>query len=262
MKRLDAYIAEHGLAQSREKAKKLIIDGNVKVNGIVVNKPSVSVEGTENIEVTSYDRYVGRGAYKLLGAFEYFDISVDGLVCADIGASTGGFTQVMLENNAKKVYAVDVGHGQLASILVNDDRVINCEGVNVRDLPSDFFEDDVMFAACDVSFISLSLILPALYNSISGSARVVVLIKPQFEAGRSAVDKHGIVKDRKVHINVLESMCAVFAKIGFSVSGLTYSPISGGDGNIEYLALLDKKKSTAKSFILKKIVDEAFDKLR
>lgn len=262
MARLDIYLTEKGLAGSREKAKQLITGGRVTVNGTAVTKPAFSVPEGAEVNVSAGEDYVGRGAYKLLKAFEVFPIDVHGKLCADIGASTGGFTQVLLEKGAAKVWAVDVGHGQLDPKLCADSRVVNCEGVNVRYLPPDFFGTEVTFACCDLSFISLTQILPALTAALPENAEVVTLIKPQFEAGRAALNKSGVVKDKRSHTQVLESLAAFFPTVGLTVCGLDYSPISGGDGNIEYLAFLKKGTFPAVSIDFKRLVDKAFADIR
>lgn len=259
MKRLDAYLADSGMTSSREKAKRLILDGKVTVNGRAVTKPSAQINDTDSVSLAEGERYVGRGALKLLGAFEAFGTDVSGMVCADIGASTGGFTQVMLEHGAAKVYAVDVGHGQLAAELLCDSRVVNCEGVNVRFLTNDFFKEPVRFAAVDLSFISLTQTLAAVAAALAEDAELAVLIKPQFEAGRQALNKHGIVKDRRVHEQVLGSMLRFFDSAELSVLGLIPSPVSGGDGNIEYLASLKKGGGASRSFDVRRIVAQAHE---
>lgn len=258
MARLDVYLTEHGLAASREKAKQLISAGRVTIGGKTASKPSVNVSENDDITVSEGRDYVGRGALKLLKAFEVFPIDVSGKKCADIGASTGGFTQVLLEKGASCVWAVDVGHGQLDKSLAADSRVINCESVNVRYLPSDFFHSEAVFACCDVSFISLMNIIPALSAALPENAEIVTLIKPQFEAGKEALGKNGIVRDRKKHRETLERLCAFFQSEGLSVCGIDHSPISGGDGNIEYLAFLRKAPAPFRSYDFGKIVDTAF----
>lgn len=262
MKRLDAYLADSGMTSSREKAKRLILDGRVSVNGRAVTKPSAQIGEGDSVTLEQGDNYVGRGALKLIGAFEAFGLDVSGRVCADIGASTGGFTQVMLERGAKRVYAVDVGHGQLADELLRDGRVVNREGVNVRFMPPDFFDEKVTFAAVDLSFISLTQTLPAVAAALDEGAQLAVLIKPQFEAGRAALNKHGIVRDRRVHEQVLASMLDFFESAGLTVGGLTHSPVAGGDGNIEYLASLTKGEGTRLGFDVKRIAAQAFEKAK
>ena len=265
-KRLDLYIAEKGLAKSRERAKELVKSGSVCVDGKIVTKPSAMVEVNSEITVIGHAfEYVGRGALKLKHAFECFDLNIENKICADIGASTGGFTQIMLENGAKKVYAIDVGHDQLAQELVQDNRVINCEGVNVRNLTKDFFSQPVEFMAGDLSFISLKLTIPPLKECIADNGEMVMLIKPQFEAGKQALNKKGIVKDKKDHVRVLTELLGFFEACGLTVKGLEPSSIKGGDGNIEYLAWLKNtsaEKSINTKLNVKDFVESAFLKFK
>lgn len=262
MSRLDVYITENGLAKSRERAKKLIKNGKVLLNGKKCTKPSVEVSENDNISVDTIDEeMVGRGLLKLEKAFDAFNISIDGKVCADIGASTGGFTQCMLRHGASFVYAVDVGHGQLDLCLCNDSRVKNCEGVNARYLESSFFDVLPQFISVDLSFISLKLVIPALSKCICENGDIVVLIKPQFEAGKSALNKKGIVKNENDHIRVLNDLMSFFQKCGLNVEGLVPSSIKGGDGNIEYLTHLKKTNSVSKFMLdldIKKFTNETF----
>lgn len=254
MERLDVFMTAHGLAASREKAKRLISEGKVFLNGKTASKAAQNVSENDSIVITETDRYVGRGAYKLLGAFEKFGLDVRGKVCADLGASTGGFTQVLLEKGAEEVYAFDVGHGQLAKILADDPRVHNCEGVNVRFLTEELFSRKIGFVCCDLSFISIRQAIPQVCGLTEDGTEFVVLIKPQFEAGRAALNKNGIVTDKHVHINVLQDVCAFFDSAGLALCGLAVSPIQGGDGNIEYLAYLTKGGLSALHPDIKKIV--------
>lgn len=263
MTRLDVFLTENRLVSSREKAKRLIRGGKVTVNGKPCDKPSQTVGETDEVILLEAERYVGRGALKLLKAFEVFPIDVCGTVCADIGASTGGFTQVLLERGAEYVYAVDVGHGQLARELAEHERVRNCEGVNVRYMPSDFFDRQVCFMSCDLSFISLTQVLPAMSAALAEGGEMAVLIKPQFEAGRAALNKNGLVKDRKKHAEALNSLSEFFPSVSLSLQGLDHSPICGGDGNIEYLAYLVKSAELApKSFDIKALVSAAFESVK
>ena len=261
MSRLDIYLTENGLARSRERAKTLIKGGKVTVNGKTCTKPAQEIGESDSVESQPDDLvFVGRGGLKLEKAFEAFEISVNGAVCADIGASTGGFTQCLLEHGAKKVYAIDVGHGQLDKILASDSRVVNCEGVNARELKPGDFEQIPEFISVDVSFISLGLIIPALSSVIARDGEMVTLIKPQFEAGKKALNKKGIVKDLKDHVRVLENVVSAFNSAGLSVKGLTVSSITGGDGNIEYLAHLCKDTGCVRNvqIDIDKIVKNAF----
>ncbi|MBQ7564795.1 MAG: TlyA family RNA methyltransferase [Lachnospiraceae bacterium] len=241
--RLDVILVNRGLAASREKAKALIMSGNVFVAGQREDKPGASFP--EDCKLTVKEnplKYVSRGGLKLEKAVAVFQLSLSGMTCMDIGASTGGFTDVMLQNNAKKVYAIDVGYGQLAWILRNDPRVVCMEKTNFRYISADAISEPVDFASCDVSFISLDKILPPAYLLLREGAGMVCLIKPQFEAGREKVGKKGVVRDRQVHKEVIEGVYQTALSTGFCVSGLSCSPIRGPEGNIEYLILLEKKK--------------------
>ena len=258
--RLDTELVRRGLATSRERAKEYIQSGAVTVNGIPAKKPSDPVSETDDIAVTGETlRYVGRGGLKLEGAINAFKIDLTGMTCLDIGASTGGFTDCCLQHGAKKVYAVDVGHGQLAEKLVNDDRVINIEGVNVKTLTPEILADSIDFVCADLSFISVRYAADAASIILPDGKSAVLLIKPQFEAGRKYLSKSGIVSDHKAHITVLETLIAYFQSIGFCVEAVTPSPIKGGDGNIEYLVRLVKSTGfTQKIFDFKAIVHNAF----
>ncbi|MBO5559609.1 TlyA family RNA methyltransferase [Ruminococcus sp.] len=258
--RLDIYLTEKGLAKSRERAKTMIKAGCVKVSGTVCTKPSADVADGAEIEVDDSDfGYVGRGLIKLQTAFQAFSLDISGLVCADIGASTGGFTQCMLSRGARFVYAVDVGHGQLDESLVCDERVVNMEGVNARYLTASDFSELPDLISVDLSFISLTLVMPALVDCLKVGGKMAVLIKPQFEAGKSALNKKGVVKDKKDHIKVINSMLALFERCGLSVAGIVPSEITGGDGNREYLACLEKNIDLKTAAIdVKKLVDKAF----
>ena len=260
--RLDAYLAESGLVKSRERAKELIKAGQVLVNGIKAEKPSVNVDGSIDIKITGEQLiYVGRGGLKLEKALREFGIDPDGRVCIDIGASTGGFTDCMLKSGASYVYAVDVGHGQLDDSLKSDERISDMEGINILDLSAKDFPKGPDLISADVSFVSVKRIIPKIYELLPENGEAVVLIKPQFEAGRSAIGKGGIVKDRKTHERVLEEVVSFAFAEGFVTEKLTYSPISGGDGNIEYLSYL-KKGSRSPDLDYKKIVSEAFAALK
>ena len=237
--RLDVRMTETGLAESRQKAQALILAGDVSVNGRRVDKPGAQVDDDAEITVRQGLAYVRRGGLKLEKAMDCFPLSLTGAVCADIGASTGGFTDCMLQRGAAKVYAVDVGYGQLAWKLRTDSRVICLERTNARYLSREQIPEPLDFASADVSFISLKLILPPLRSLLRGAeSRVVCLVKPQFEAGRGKVGKKGVVRDRAVHREVLENFLADASGAGFAVDGLTWSPIRGPEGNIEYLAFL------------------------
>lgn len=259
--RLDSCLVSRGLAASRERAKTLIRDGKVSVNGRTVTKPAFAVGETDEITAESDLAFVGRGALKLEKAVETFSLDPGGCVCADIGASTGGFTEVLLNRGAAKVYAVDVGHGQLSEKLKADPRVVNMEGRNARELDRTSFPEPVSFISIDLSFISLEKVMPAVSDFAADQADAAVLIKPQFEAGRAALNKQGVVTDRKTHITVLRRLVGVFEQYGFSVRGLTFSPVRGGSGNVEYLAHLIKASAPSADLDIKRIVNEAFDSL-
>ena len=262
--RLDFFLVEKGYAQSRERAKIMIKNGGVIINGKTVLKPSSTVAEADAVTVISKDiEYVGRGALKLERAFELFDISVDSLICADIGASTGGFTEIMLKHGAKKVYAIDVGHGQLAQRLIADERVVNCEGTNVKTLTPAYFTEPLSFMSVDLSFISLKNVMKILSECLVFGGETVVLIKPQFEAGPKALNSKGVVKDRNDHATVLNELLAHFRSCGLTAVNLTYSGITGGDGNIEYLAHLKKADCGVEiKFNVKDIIDAAFAALK
>lgn len=246
--RLDVALAERGLAESREKAKALIMAGIVYVNNQKSDKAGNTVKSDDIIEVRGETlKYVSRGGLKLEKAIKSFDISLDGLICADIGASTGGFTDCMLQNGAKKVYSIDVGYGQLAWKLRNDPRVVNLERTNMRKVTREQVPDEIDFFSVDVSFISLKLILPVARQLMSENAQAVCLIKPQFEAGREKVGKKGVVRDPAVHVEVVRKIFDFCLENGFDVLNLDYSPIKGPEGNIEYLIHL-RKSDDPKSY--------------
>ncbi|MDD6790503.1 MAG: TlyA family RNA methyltransferase [Lachnospira sp.] len=236
-KRLDVILTERGLFPSREKAKAVIMAGEVYVNGQKEDKAGTPVAEDAQIEVRQKKplAYVSRGGLKLEKAMHSFDVSLAGRVCMDIGASTGGFTDCMLQNGAAKVYSVDVGHGQLDWKLRSDERVVVMERTNIRYLKPEDIADKIGFASVDVSFISLSKVLGPVKQLLEPGAQMVCLIKPQFEAGREKVGKHGVVRDRSVHVDVIRQVLSFAASIGFLVVNLTYSPIKGPEGNIEYL---------------------------
>ena len=248
--RLDVILVNNGYAPSREKAKAVIMAGLVYVNGQKEDKAGGFFE-TEGIDIEVRGNtlpYVSRGGLKLEKALKVFPIDIDQKICLDIGASTGGFTDCMLQNGASKVYSVDVGHGQLDWKLRNDERVICMEKTNFRYMKEDDIPDKIDFAGCDVSFISLSKILPVAHTLIKKEARMVCLIKPQFEAGREQVGKKGVVRDKNVHIEVIKNVIGYADEAGFEILGLDSSPIKGPEGNIEYLMWLgackDPKKDT------------------
>lgn len=248
--RLDVYLVENSLVQSRERARALIMAGDVYIDNQKADKPGTQVKDGQKVEVRGNDlKYVSRGGLKLEKAMQNFGLSLDGLVCADIGASTGGFTDCMLKSGAKKVYAIDVGYGQLAWSLRTDQRVVNMERTNFRYVTHGQIEEDLDFASVDVSFISLEKILPVMQSLMNSQSRAVCLIKPQFEAGREKVGKKGVVRDTAVHIEVVEKIVNFAISLGFSVDGLDFSPIKGPQGNIEYLMYIvndEKSENRAK----------------
>lgn len=240
-KRIDVLLFERGLAPSREKARTLIMAGSVYVNNQKFDKPGDTVSDDAEIEVRgSTLKYVSRGGLKLEKAMYLFPIDLNGKICMDIGASTGGFTDCMLQNGAQKVYSVDVGYGQLAWQLRQDPRVVNLERTNARYLTREQVPEEIDFFSVDVSFISLRIILPAVRPLLRDGGQAVCLIKPQFEAGREKVGKKGVVRDRAVHEEVVETICRFALENGYSVLGLTFSPVKGPEGNIEYLVYLEK----------------------
>ena len=238
-KRLDLLLVGLGYFDSRTKAQNAITEGRVSVGGKTVTKVSAKVSDSASVSVKTEKEYVGRGAYKLLAAIESFSPAVEGKKCLDIGASTGGFTEVWLEHGAAGVYAVDVGKDQLAPLLKNDPRVTNLEKTDVRTLSPEIV-GDAELCSIDVSFISLTKILssPAVKELYAKGGKVIALVKPQFEAGKNALDKHGVVKKASDHIRVLDGILIFAAGLGYKVSGLIPSPIQGGDGNREYLIYL------------------------
>ena len=238
-KRLDVLLCERGLAESRQRAQADIMGGCVFVEGRPALKAGQAVDEEAQIEVRGQAiPYVSRGGLKLAKAMDVFSLDLTGLVCADIGASTGGFTDCMLQHGAEKVFAVDTGYGKLAWKLRTDPRVVPLERTNARYLTREQIPDALDFASVDVSFISLRLILPALRGVLKDSGRVVCLVKPQFEAGREKVGKKGVVRDPKVHLEVLEHFLDHAAQANFTVAAMDFSPIRGPEGNIEYLGLL------------------------
>lgn len=253
--RLDARIFELGLTESREKAKAFIMAGQVYVNGMKATKAGLTVTEKDKIEVRGSSEFISRGGHKLKKAMSVFPISLDNKICMDVGASTGGFTDCMLQNGAVKVYSVDVGYGQLAWKLRSDPRVVNLERTNIRYITEEQVPDKIDFASVDVSFISLCLVLPAIYPILSDIGECVCLIKPQFEAGREKVGKKGVVRDKSVHSEVIEKVYDFAVKTGFSVAGLDYSPIKGPEGNIEYLIYLKKYKTENTILDIDAVVD-------
>jgi 23S rRNA (cytidine1920-2'-O)/16S rRNA (cytidine1409-2'-O)-methyltransferase len=240
-KRLDTAVVEKGLVQSRERAKALIMAGQVYVNSQKALKAGLMVKNDDIIEVKeNTNPFVSRGGLKLRKGIEKFGLKLDGYICMDIGASTGGFTDCMLINGAKKVYAIDVGYGQLAWKLRQDERVVNLERTNFRYVTHEQIPEEIDFASVDVSFISLKHILPVMYRLLKDGGEAVCLIKPQFEAGRENVGKKGVVRDESVHAAVVENICKEAQNNGFAVKNLDFSPVKGPEGNIEYLMYIVK----------------------
>ena len=239
--RLDVLLVKRNLAESREKAKALIMSGIVYVNGQKEDKAGTTFDETAPIEVRgSTLKYVSRGGLKLEKAMDRFGVRLDGKVCMDVGASTGGFTDCMLKNGAVKVYSVDVGHGQLAWKLRNDERVVCMEKTNIRYVTSEDIADPIGFASIDVSFISLTKVLGPVKALLEDNGQIVCLIKPQFEAGREKVGKKGVVREPAVHLEVIDMVIDYALSIGFEALNLEFSPIKGPEGNIEYLLYLQK----------------------
>lgn len=260
--RLDVLLVERGLQETRQKAQATIMSGLVYVNNQKVDKAGTAVPNDAEIEVRGNAlRYVSRGGLKLEKAMTSFGLTLDGCICGDIGASTGGFTDCMLQNGAVKVYSVDVGYGQLDWKLRNDERVVCMERTNARYLTHEQIPDELDFASIDVSFISLKLILPAVHSVLRPGGHVACLVKPQFEAGREKVGKKGVVRDPAVHLEVLEHFMQHAKDSGFTVLDMTYSPIRGPEGNIEYLGYLESGEWVEKEFDLKALVEASHSDL-
>ncbi len=261
--RLDQLIFEKGFAESREKAKALIMSGCVFLDGQRADKPGMSVSPDTEPEVHKKElAFVSRGGYKLDKAIRVFGIDPEGKRCIDCGASTGGFTDVLLQHGAEKVYAVDVGYGQLAWTLRNDPRVINLERTNLRYVTKEQIPDLLDLAVCDVSFISLRLVMPAVAPLLKPDAEIMCLIKPQFEAGRELVGKKGVVRDAAVHEQVIRTVLEFMPSIGFSVQGLDYSPITGPEGNIEFLLYMRKSDADSVEPDISSLVERAHRELK
>lgn len=260
-KRVDVLLVERGLAESRQKAQAVIMAGQVYSGERRCDKAGLTLEEDAPLEVRGRLRYVSRGGLKLEKAMKSFPIALADKTAADIGASTGGFTDCMLQNGAAKVYAVDVGYGQLAWSIRNDPRVVCLERTNARYLTAEQIPEPLDFASIDVSFISLGLILPALRPLMAREGQVAALVKPQFEAGRDKVGKKGVVRDRLVHLEVLEHFLIHAHEADFSVLGLDFSPIRGPEGNIEYLGFLRCGAGQDAEFDLKELVERSHQAL-
>lgn len=263
--RLDVLLVKRNLAASREKAKAVIMSGNVYVEGQKEDKPGTSFSEDVTIEVRENAMpYVSRGGFKLEKALKVFALSVEGKICTDVGSSTGGFTDCMLKNGARKVYAIDVGRGQLDWKLRQDPRVVCMEKTNIRYVTPENIGEAVDFSSVDVSFISLSKVLVPIRNYLKKDGEIAALIKPQFEAGRNKVGKKGVVREKSTHIEVIEAVTGFAVSNGFHVENLTFSPIRGPEGNIEYLVHLKKSQDVgiiSRQADIKRIVDEAFETL-
>ncbi len=262
--RLDVAVFERGYAPSREKAKAIIMAGQVYVNNQKVDKAGTEIKEDDVLEVRGNTlKYVSRGGLKLEKAMQEFPIDLNGKICMDVGASTGGFTDCMLMNGAVKVYSVDVGYGQLAWKLRCDERVVNLERTNFRYVTDEQIKDKIQFSSVDVSFISLKHILPNLNKLLSDNGQAVCLIKPQFEAGKDKVGKKGVVREKSVHLEVVNHIIAMAVENGFSVCGLQFSPIKGPEGNIEYLIYLCKNENPIIAACVnpEKLVNESHEEL-
>ena len=264
--RLDVLLVNRNLVESREKAKAIIMSGIVYVDGQKEDKAGTMFEDTVSVEVRGHTlAYVSRGGLKLEKAMTHFGVTLNGKICMDVGASTGGFTDCMLQNGAVKVYSVDVGHGQLAWKLRNDERVVCMEKTNIRYVTPEDIPDRIQFASIDVSFISLTKVLGPVKELLTDDGQIVCLIKPQFEAGREKVGKKGVVREKSTHLEVIEAVIAFAKSIGFGILNLEFSPIKGPEGNIEYLLYLQNHPEQADvegaEIDPKAIVDEAHNTL-
>lgn len=259
--RLDILLTEKNFFDNRTRAKAMIMAGKILVNGQKVDKAGTLIADDAEIRILGEEMpFVSRGGLKLQKAVDVFKIILSGLVAADVGASTGGFTDCMLQHGAKKVYAIDVGYGQLAWKLRSNVQVVNMERTNIRNVTRKDFLDDIDFVSIDVAFISLEKVLPVVYDVLSDTGKVVALIKPQFEAGREHVGKKGVVKDKTIHTAVIERVLNFAASVGFTIKGLDFSPVKGPEGNIEYLAYLSKGDDAADVDILS-VVNLAHEEL-
>lgn len=262
--RLDVLLVKRNLASSREKAKAIIMSGNVFVDGQREDKAGTAFPEEVSIEVKGHTLpYVSRGGLKLEKAIRNFDVSVKGKVCTDVGSSTGGFTDCMLQNGAVKVFAIDVGRGQLDWKLRQDDRVVCMEKTNIRYVTPEDLGESIDFSSIDVSFISLTKVLQPVSNYLTANGQIVALIKPQFEAGREKVGKKGVVRDASTHVEVIQKVIDYALSIGLRVCNLEFSPIRGPEGNIEYLIHLEKtqKPEIKEDIEIERVVKQAFDTL-
>ena len=264
--RIDKILVEKGYFPTRQKAKYAIEGKCVYVNNILIEKSSKVFEDDCKIEIHGESLpFVSRGGLKLDKAIQEFKISLQDKICMDIGASTGGFTDCMLQNGAGLVYAVDVGHNQLDEILVNDNRIVNLEGINIKEINVEEFEK-VEFISTDVSFISLTNVLDKAYKMLKNAGEMVALIKPQFEAGKEFINKNGVVKDKRVHLKVIEKVILFANSLGFKIKEIDYSPIKGPAGNIEYLAYMKKEEEKLDLFSVREnirtVVEKAHKELK
>lgn len=252
--RLDLMVFERGLAPTREKARAMIMAGEVKVNGALISKPGMKIDANADIEIKARPRFVSRGGEKLAAALVAFNVDVKGRVCADVGASTGGFTDCLLKNGAQRVYAIDVGYGQLDYVLRQDPRVTLLERTNARYL--EVLGEPVSLVVADTSFISLRLLLPVFKGWLAEKADLVVLIKPQFEAGREDVGKGGVVRDSRIHRRVLSEVLHFGVSQGYTANGLIISPLKGPAGNTEFLAWFSWGGDEARSHDIQALIDK------
>ena len=264
--RLDLFVKDK-LNISRQKAREIIEQGLVTIDNKIITKPSYNVNSDANISIGSTEsilKYVGRGGYKLEKAIEFFNINLKNFVCIDIGASTGGFTDCMLQNGARKVFAIDVGRGQLDWKLRQDERVVCMEKTNIRYVVPEDLGEPIDFSSIDVSFISLTKVLEPIRNYLKEDGEIVALIKPQFEAGREKVGKKGVVREKSTHHEVIEKVALYAQSIGFKILNIDFSPIKGPEGNIEYLIHLKKWPHPVEDALLEDlslVVDRAFETL-
>lgn len=262
-KRADVLLVEQGLISSREKAKRVIMEGNAFYGTQRIDKPGEMIDEKKVLRIKENAlEFVSRGGYKLKKMIEKYQMDLQNKVCLDIGASTGGFTDCMLQHGAKKVYAVDVGYNQLDYKLRIDPRVISMERTNIRNLDTCAIEDKIDFISIDVSFISLELVLPIAKRFLQEGGELIALIKPQFEAGRDNVGKGGIVRDSKIHYDVLEKMVFLVKSLSFQILDLTFSPITGTTGNIEFLIYLRNSEEKDKDYSISEVVNTAHNTLK
>ena len=256
--RADQLLVQKNLVTSREKAKRLIMSGSVFIGTERIEKPGALIAEDEDIIVKDNSlKYVSRGGYKLEKAIELYDLDLKEAICADIGASTGGFTHCMLLNGAKKVYAIDVGYNQLDYSLRVHEKVVSMERTNIRLFDANIIEEKIDFISIDVSFISLSLVLPKAKELVKENGKIVALIKPQFEAGREKVGKKGIVRDIKVHKEVIEKIIDLAEELELRIEGLTFSPITGATGNVEFLILLENSNKENNEIDIDLVIEES-----